>query len=487
MKNFAFKFRIYPNKEQIEYFDKCFRVNNYIYGYFLTEQIIVNNIFKYYLKDYKEISSLKKTLNKFFYNDDELIELSEIKSLLNTEYEKNKELIEYLYSFLKRKNVRLYFNNYKASTKITALGTSFHDDIKIVDSTIKDTTTLKLKNAFDKMVKEGAGFPKYKDDNNLSFSGSIKYNGKPIPQNFKVVKTKPNTDYCIIDIPKLDNLEVVIHRDELKSFTEFKLNPKEYTISKNPKGEYYISIMVDNLNEEKVAKKKKGDVETLISPKSLDNVLGIDLGVVRAITTSNINDFDNPIYSNNFKDISDIEKQIRVLNKVISTKMDRNKDWRNSNTCKRLRSKITGLHDKLKKKRDYYQHQITSELVNKTDITHFVIEDLKTKNMTIRAKNKNVKQKSGLNRSILNIGFYGIASKLEYKAKDNNKHVVKVNPRNTSITCSCCGHIDKENRKTQDKFLCVVCGHKDNADFNAGKNIRNIFIKNTELKLDIKK
>ena len=36
-----------------------------------------------------------------------------------------------------------------------------------------------------------------------------------------------------------------------------------------------------------------------------------------------------------------------------------------------------------------------------------------------------------------------------------------------------CGCIDDGNRPTQEEFKCVECGHKDNADFNAAKNIRN--------------
>ena len=34
-----------------------------------------------------------------------------------------------------------------------------------------------------------------------------------------------------------------------------------------------------------------------------------------------------------------------------------------------------------------------------------------------------------------------------------------------------CGHISKENRKTQEIFKCVKCGHEDNADFEASLTI----------------
>ena len=43
----------------------------------------------------------------------------------------------------------------------------------------------------------------------------------------------------------------------------------------------------------------------------------------------------------------------------------------------------------------------------------------------------------------------------------------------TSQTCNVCGYIDKSNRPNQHTFKCKNCGHTDNADFNAAKNIRD--------------
>ena len=41
----------------------------------------------------------------------------------------------------------------------------------------------------------------------------------------------------------------------------------------------------------------------------------------------------------------------------------------------------------------------------------------------------------------------------------------------TSQTCSRCGHVDKENRQTQETFVCTKCGFELNADHNASINI----------------
>ena len=68
---------------------------------------------------------------------------------------------------------------------------------------------------------------------------------------------------------------------------------------------------------------------------------------------------------------------------------------------------------------------------------------------------------------MLDTAFGEIRRKLEYKCG----RVIEVNPAYTSQRCSECGHTDKENRKTQVRFLCVSCGFVSNADTNAAINI----------------
>lgn len=67
--------------------------------------------------------------------------------------------------------------------------------------------------------------------------------------------------------------------------------------------------------------------------------------------------------------------------------------------------------------------------------------------------------------------FFQLHSFLAYKAQLHGVPFKKIDPRYTSQRCSCCGHVAKANRKTQDKFLCVACGFAANADENAAKNI----------------
>jgi putative transposase len=69
--------------------------------------------------------------------------------------------------------------------------------------------------------------------------------------------------------------------------------------------------------------------------------------------------------------------------------------------------------------------------------------------------------------------FGQLRSFVEYKAALAGVPVVAVDPRNTSRTCNQCGHCDKANRKSRDRFECERCGHSEDADLNAARNIRS--------------
>jgi len=82
-----------------------------------------------------------------------------------------------------------------------------------------------------------------------------------------------------------------------------------------------------------------------------------------------------------------------------------------------------------------------------------------------------VKAKAGLNRALLNVAFGEIRRQLEYKCRWYGSELVAVNPAYTSQRCSGCGHTEAGNRRSQAVFCCLACGHAENADQNAAKNI----------------
>lgn len=76
-----------------------------------------------------------------------------------------------------------------------------------------------------------------------------------------------------------------------------------------------------------------------------------------------------------------------------------------------------------------------------------------------------------LNRSILDQGWYEMRRQLEYKQFWRGGQVLAVPPAYTSQRCACCGHTAKENRQSQSKFVCQICGYTANADINGARNI----------------
>lgn len=104
-------------------------------------------------------------------------------------------------------------------------------------------------------------------------------------------------------------------------------------------------------------------------------------------------------------------------------------------------------------------------------------EDLRVANMTRSARGteevpgRNVAQKAGLNRSILDAGWGVFLSILTAKAESAGRTVIAVNPRNTSRTCPSCGHCAAENRVTQAVFRCQRCGLDAHADLVGAVNV----------------
>lgn len=121
-------------------------------------------------------------------------------------------------------------------------------------------------------------------------------------------------------------------------------------------------------------------------------------------------------------------------------------------------------------------HQKTSlDIANRFGVV--VIEALQVKGMTASAKGtvaepgRGVRQKAGLNRSILNQGWFCFENILAYKLEERGGNLVKVDPAYTSQTCSECGTVDSKSRESQASFCCRHCGFRIHADHNAAINI----------------
>ena len=109
-----------------------------------------------------------------------------------------------------------------------------------------------------------------------------------------------------------------------------------------------------------------------------------------------------------------------------------------------------------------------NECVNKLDLSDvqtLCIEGLK--NVKKGSKGKIFKK---FNSKLQRWSYPKVSGKLAHICELSGIRLIIVNPAYTSQKCSCCGHVDSKSR-SREKFECTRCGMKEDADFNASKNI----------------
>lgn len=187
------------------------------------------------------------------------------------------------------------------------------------------------------------------------------------------------------------------------------------------------------------------------------STVGLDWGVTRFYTLSD----------GEYQDQCQPLKQFLPKLAKLQRRLARKKKF--SNHWKKAKGKVTKLHSKIANIRKDFLHKVSAD-ISKNHAVVF-IEDLQVKNLSKSAK-KNVVQKSGLNRSILDASPFELRRQLEYKTQWSGGLLALVPPQNTSRKCPQCQHTSAENRKTQAKFVCVKCGFSANADFVGALNIK---------------
>ena len=197
--------------------------------------------------------------------------------------------------------------------------------------------------------------------------------------------------------------------------------------------------------------------------------VGADLGVAKAIALSTGEVLEVLGMTKAEK------KKLAKLQQALAKKKRFSKNWQ------KLKRRIARLHSTVARRRRDSINKATTYLAKNHRL--IVIEDLRVKSMTRAPKPKvdpdqegsflpnGAAAKAGLNRVVLDKGFGEIRRQLDYKHVWYGSLLLAENPAYTSQKCSECGHTEADNRKTQDRFVCLECGHAENADTNASKNI----------------
>lgn len=285
-----------------------------------------------------------------------------------------------------------------------------------------------LERAYKNFFQKRASFPRFKK---RGHSDSFRY-----PQGVKLDQANNR-----ISLPKLGWIS---YRNSREVVGEVK----NVTVSQSC-GNWYVSIQTE--------------YEVTEPTHSSTSMVGLDAGVAKLATLSDGTIFE-PV--NSFKSN---QKKLARLQRAMSRKVKFSNNW---NKAKR---KVQNLHSRIANIRRDYLHKVTTTISKNHAM--IVIEDLKVANMsksaagTVSQHGRNVRAKSGLNRSILDQGWYELRRQLEYKQLWRGGQVLPINPAYTSQKCACCAHTAKENRQSQSKFECLACGYIANADVNGARNI----------------
>ena len=191
--------------------------------------------------------------------------------------------------------------------------------------------------------------------------------------------------------------------------------------------------------------------------------IGIDLGIARFATLSD-GSYIAPLNSFKSKEAKLAKYQRRMAHKQ-----------KFSNNWKKAKAKVQKIHAQIANARRDFLHKATTTISQNHAMVF--VEDLQVQNMsksaagTAENHGKNVAQKSGLNKAILDQGWGEFRRQLDYKTAWNGGMLIAVPAHHTSQTCPCCGHVSKDNRQTQARFACVECGYENHADVVGAINV----------------
>ena len=309
--------------------------------------------------------------------------------------------------------------------------------LKDSDSSSLQVVNHNLDQAFKMLFKHRGGYPRLKSRRTAKQS----YTGK---SRCLVIAKR------YLKLPKLGYI---------KTSKTSRLNGckiKRYTVTLEPTGRYYLSLVVDDSN--------------IQSLKKTGAVVGIDMGVADLAITSDGKKY--PKFTTPYLDHKVVEVQskfskrrhralVRVRqwnhnHKDIKQELEDYSNWQRARVTK------SRYQQRVANKRKDYLHKITTELVKQYDV--IVIEDLKTKNLL---KNHH------LANSINNQSWRMFREMLEYKCKWYGKKLIKVSPNYTSQICSNCGYHSGKKPLEIREWTCPKCSTHHDRDINASINILN--------------
>jgi putative transposase len=171
--------------------------------------------------------------------------------------------------------------------------------------------------------------------------------------------------------------------------------------------------------------------------------IGIDFGTYHAAALSDGTVIDNPRFlaqqSEKIKKASKHKRRKRAPN--LKKKIKASKRW------KKASKKVSQLQQKVSNQRQDWTHKVAAQIVSSNSLV--ATEELNLKGMTHKAKkgSKRKAQKTGLNRSMLDVGIVHLTQAIEYKLQEAGGFLILVATKKVkpSQTCPDCGHQRKKD------------------------------------------
>ena len=230
------------------------------------------------------------------------------------------------------------------------------------------------------------------------------------------------------------------------------------------KNQWFASFTVDV----PVAETKFGSESDL----KYESIIAFDLGTETALTIYDGQEFtelENPRFTQ--KSEAKIKQESKALRRKRAP--NQKKKVKASRRWKKVRKKVSKLQRKVANQRLDWQHKVTSEMASRYDIG--VTEKLNTKGMTRKAKkgSKRQRQKTGLNKSILSVGFGALNKMIAYKIEQKGGLMLtlptkKIKP---SQRCPNCGKVHKEWAELSNRYH--VC---DNCQFEIPRDRGSVMV-----------
>jgi putative transposase len=261
-----------------------------------------------------------------------------------------------------------------------------------------------------------------------------KFKSKYSRQSYRTRGVRFNDDGSL-QIPKLKAVNAVIDRKIPENSTI-----KSTTISKNPDGRYYASILVET--------------EIALQPMSGKEV-GCDVGLKDLLITSDGLKFKRP---NELPNIVKTKQLLKAKQKQFA------RTEKSSKNHESLRLQVARLYSKSTRQRNEYYHLVSRYLVDNYDSIY--VENLSSKNMLQNRK---------LSRAIHEVAWATLTGMISYKSSWAGRTYHRISRwYPSSKTCSSCDHkLEKLDLGTRE-WTCPNCGTHHDRDVNAAKNILRV-------------